>query len=70
MQAFTDEMAGAMTYTFKKAIENNSKISYFELLTSMRKDIKVANETRCFNKLREIFHRKILQVPSLSPYNC
>ncbi|KAM7478979.1 hypothetical protein LguiA_027192 [Lonicera macranthoides] len=66
VEAFTDEMAGAMTYTFKRAVEKNPKITYFELLTSMLKAIKVANNARSFNKLREIFRSKSLREPMLS----
>ncbi|KAM7478981.1 hypothetical protein LguiA_027194 [Lonicera macranthoides] len=64
--AFTEEMAGAMTYTLKRAIEKNPKITYLGLLTSVHDEVKRANEARCFNKLREFFHRKIVQEPMLS----
>ncbi|KAK3027470.1 hypothetical protein RJ639_041076 [Escallonia herrerae] len=59
------EMVGAMTFTFIRAIRDNPRITYRDLLTSMHKDIKEASQAGCLN-LRRIFNRTILQEPLLS----
>ncbi|KAI3805093.1 hypothetical protein L1987_27140 [Smallanthus sonchifolius] len=60
------QMEGAMTYTFRKALwENtNTKVTYASLLASMQRDIQAAKK-KCFN-LRGLFHRERLQEPLLS----
>nr|XP_043629362.1 metacaspase-1-like isoform X2 [Erigeron canadensis] len=55
------QMEGAMTYTFKKAVwENTTRLTYASLLASMHRDILIAKQ-KCFS-LRGIFHRDRLQV--------
>ncbi|KAK9077145.1 hypothetical protein SSX86_005481 [Deinandra increscens subsp. villosa] len=60
------QMEGAMTYTFRKALlENtNTRVTYASLLASMNKDILEAKK-KCFS-LRGLFHRERLQEPLLS----
>ncbi|KAL4580920.1 hypothetical protein LXL04_017126 [Taraxacum kok-saghyz] len=58
------QMEGAMTYTFRKALSDNSKVTYASLLASMHNDI-LAAKRKCFS-LRGLFHRERLQVPLLS----
>ncbi|KAJ9552113.1 hypothetical protein OSB04_016158 [Centaurea solstitialis] len=58
------QMEGAMTYTFRKAIEDNRRVTYGGLLASMHKDILEA-KAKCFS-LRGLFHRERLQEPLLS----
>lgn len=58
------QMEGAMTYTFRKALLENSKVTYANLLASMHNDI-LAARTKCFN-IRGLFHRERLQEPLLS----
>ena len=63
MQAFSQkgkQMEGAMTYTFRKAIEKNITVTYAGLLASMHKDLLEA-KAKCFS-LRGLFHRERLQV--------
>ncbi|KAI7750133.1 hypothetical protein M8C21_020299 [Ambrosia artemisiifolia] len=56
-------MEGAMTFTFKKALENRH-VTYASLLASMHTDILAAKQ-KCFS-LRGLFHRERLQEPLLS----
>ncbi|XP_023750682.1 metacaspase-1 isoform X1 [Lactuca sativa] len=65
--AFSDtgkQMEGAMTYTFRKALLNNSKATYASLLASMQNDILAAKK-KCFS-LRGLFHRERVQEPQIS----
>ncbi|KAK1418279.1 hypothetical protein QVD17_27422 [Tagetes erecta] len=57
------QMEGAMTYTFRKALENPC-VTYAGLLASMHKGI-LAAQTQGFS-LRGMFHRERLQEPLLS----
>ncbi|XP_076954206.1 metacaspase-1-like [Bidens hawaiensis] len=57
------QMEGAMTYTFRKAVENPN-VTYAGLLASMHKDILAAKE-KGFS-LRGLFHLERLQEPQLS----
>ncbi|XP_076902020.1 metacaspase-1-like [Bidens hawaiensis] len=58
------QMEGAMTYTFRKALLENTRVTYASLLSSMHKDILEAKK-KCFS-LRGLFHRGRLQEPLLS----
>ncbi|KAI3702184.1 hypothetical protein L6452_27910 [Arctium lappa] len=58
------QMEGAMTYTFRKAVGENRRVTYASLLASMHKDI-LAAKAKCFS-LRGLFHRERLQEPLLS----
>ncbi|XP_076954049.1 metacaspase-1-like [Bidens hawaiensis] len=58
------QMEGAMTYTFRKALMENTRVTYASLLASMHKDILAAKK-KCFS-LRGLFHRERLQEPLLS----
>ncbi|GJV07815.1 hypothetical protein Tco_1345471 [Tanacetum coccineum] len=58
------QMEGAMTFTFKKALAENSRVTYSNLLASMHNDILEA-KAKCFS-LRGLFHRERLQEPLLS----
>ncbi|KAK1430265.1 hypothetical protein QVD17_12894 [Tagetes erecta] len=62
--AFSEQMEGAMTYTFRKALTENARVSYAGLLASMHKDILAAKK-KCLS-LRGMFHRQRLQEPLLS----
>ena len=53
-------MEGVMTYTFRKAIAENRRVTYAGLLASMHKDI-LEVMAKC-SSLPNLFHRKILQV--------
>ncbi|KAK1430271.1 hypothetical protein QVD17_12900 [Tagetes erecta] len=58
------QMEGAMTYTFRKALLENPRVTYAGLLASMHKDILLAKK-RGFS-LRGLFNRERLQEPQLS----
>ncbi|KAM0006195.1 putative Caspase-like domain superfamily [Helianthus debilis subsp. tardiflorus] len=58
------QMEGAMTFTFRKAVENTTRVTYASLLASMHNDI-LAAKRKCFS-LRGLFHRERLQEPLLS----
>ncbi|XP_024959843.1 metacaspase-1-like [Cynara cardunculus var. scolymus] len=62
--AFSKQMEGAMTYTLRKAVEGNRRVTYASLLASMHKDILAAKATRFC--LRRLCHRERQQEPLIS----
>lgn len=65
--AFSREMAGAMTFTFIKAVRENQGITYRGILDSMHNAIEEANNSqRGCGMLNRMFYRKMLQDPMLS----
>ncbi|CAI9262285.1 unnamed protein product [Lactuca saligna] len=58
------QMEGAMTHTFRKALSDNSKATYANVLSSMHDNILAAKK-KIFS-LSGLFHRERLQEPLLS----
>ncbi|XP_027106258.1 metacaspase-3 isoform X1 [Coffea arabica] len=65
--AFSPEMAGAMTFTFIKAVVENKEITYHGILDFMHNAIENANKSqRGCGMLNRMFYPKMLQDPMLS----
>ncbi|KAL0375988.1 UNVERIFIED_CONTAM: Metacaspase-1 [Sesamum calycinum] len=69
--SMNNKMAGAMTSTFIRAVEqaavNKQKLTYQGILKHMHRSLKQVEKVGCFRAgLKRVFHRKILQDPLLS----
>ncbi|XP_021776458.1 metacaspase-1-like [Chenopodium quinoa] len=67
--AFTKKgMSGVMTYCFIQAILNKPKLTYSELLYSVRKSILETFASRCISSklIDKLLHRELSQEPQLS----
>lgn len=67
--AFTKKgMSGVMTHCFIQAILNKPKLTYFELLSSVRETILETFASRCLSSklIDKLLHRKLSQEPQLS----
>nr|XP_027106262.1 metacaspase-1-like isoform X2 [Coffea arabica] len=65
--AFSPEIAGAMTFTFIKAVVENKEITYHGILDSIHIAIQDANNSkRGCGMLKRMCHQKMLQDPMLS----
>ncbi|KAL3515530.1 hypothetical protein ACH5RR_022432 [Cinchona calisaya] len=64
---FSSEMAGAMTFTFIKAVTENQEITYRGILDSMHNSLEQANNSqRGCGLLNRVFYRRMVQDPMLS----
>ncbi|KAL0387136.1 UNVERIFIED_CONTAM: Metacaspase-1 [Sesamum radiatum] len=69
--SMNNKMTGAMTSTFIRAVEqaavNKEKLTYQGILKHMHRSLKQVEKVGCFRAgLKRVFHRKILQVFSIS----